>query len=171
MVETEQNTAVGETLKYVYDSAGRVTQVLRNNTVVYKYTYDETTGFLVREDNADAGKSYVYAYDEMGNILNRYAYAFTTGTLGSLTGTKTWYNGTSSTFGKLCYGIDGQDDLWIDSFGNPYYNQETCEAYTWNGRQLTAYDTGHDEYYYYSYNSDGIRTKKVKDVYGELTTT
>ena len=40
MVETEQNTAVGETLKYVYDSAGRVTQVLRNNTLVYKYTYD-----------------------------------------------------------------------------------------------------------------------------------
>ena len=113
----------------------------------------------------------MYAYDEMGNILNRYAYAFTTRTLGSLTGTKTWYNGTSSTFGKLCYGISGQDDLWIDSFGNPYYNQETCEAYTWNGRELTSYDTGHDEYYYYSYNSDGIRTKKVKDVYGELTTT
>ncbi len=171
MVETEQNTALNETLKYVYDSAGRVTQVLRNNTLVYKYTYDETTGFLVREDNADAGKSYVYAYDEMGNILNRYAYAFTTGTLGSLTGTKTWYNGTSSTFGKICYGIDGQDDLWIDSFGNPYYNNETCEYFTWQGRELTYYDNSMDQYYYYTYNSDGIRTGKRMEEYAETKET
>ena len=46
-----------------------------------KYTYDEA-GQLIREDNQGLGKSWTWAYDLGGNILEKKEYAYTTGELG-----------------------------------------------------------------------------------------
>ena len=161
MVESEQNSAANETLRYVYDSAGRITQVLRNNVVVYKYTYNEANGFLVREDNADAGESYVYTYDEMGNILKRFTYDFTTGALGSLSDTKTWNYNSNATFGKMFTGIDDRDDLTWDALGNVTANFESGEQFTWDGRRLACYNNGIEPHWDYNYKNSGTNGWRI----------
>lgn len=46
---------------------------------------NDDLGQLIREDNRALNKSYVYTYDYAGNITSKKEYAFTTGTLGSVT--------------------------------------------------------------------------------------
>ena len=45
---------------------------------------------MIRENNADLGQSYTFAYDSRGNIISKTTYAYTTGTLGNPTQTKTF---------------------------------------------------------------------------------
>ena len=47
------------------------------------YTYDPWNQ-LIREDNQAGGYTYVWTYDNAGNILYRTRYDYTTGTLGSI---------------------------------------------------------------------------------------
>ena len=166
VVNAETNSALNETLSYEYDSVGRVIRVLRNGQLINKYTYDSVTGFLIREDNADAGISYTYTYDTVGNILSRRSYSFTVGDLGEeIEYTAKEWNYIGINF----YGIgERSSSFYYDAMGNVTWDFDT--SYTWNGRELTSYFSS-DVLHYYSYNSDGIRTDKVREEYGQITET
>jgi hypothetical protein len=72
------------TNSYTYDDLGRIKSdnyTAQSMTEQYKrYTYDQY-GQLVREDNQALAKTFVYAYNNNGNITSVKAYAYTTGTI------------------------------------------------------------------------------------------
>ncbi len=62
---------------------------------------------LVRENNQEAGKTWVWTYDNAGNILSRTEYAYTTGELGEVLDTVTYgYGATESKIYKNFIIID-----------------------------------------------------------------
>ena len=118
-----------------------------------------------------ANKTWGYTYDRRGNILSRKTYAYTTGTLGTVQDTDTYeYFGQSSTYawGDVLLRYDGIDYNVYDAIGNPtrYMNvNESGAIYTFswqNGRQLASGTKG-ETTFAYTYNADGLRTKKVVD--------
>ena len=114
-----------------------------------------------------ANKTWVYTYDIRGNILSRKTYAYTTGTLGTVQDTDTYeyYDQSSSTmWGDALLRYDGTNFISYDAIGNPtgYYNSMSdIYTFSWqNGRQLASGTKGTTEFAY-TYNADGLRTKKV----------
>ena len=149
-----------ETLNYTYDSNGNITEILRGTTVLCRYEYDDL-GQLVREDNNDLGKTYVWDYDDAGNILSKKTYAYTTGTLGSAPSTISYGYGNSA-WGDLLTSYYG-NTITYDAIGNPL-SWGDYGVLTWQGRQLESYtDSESEETFTYTYNSDGIRTSKTID--------
>ena len=134
------------------------------------YVYDDLNQ-LIRENNATANKTWVYTYDERGNILSKDTYAYTTGTLGAVEDSQPyWYYDQWSTeaWGDALLSYDGAMNCQYDDIGTPvwYFNSTSSGniyTFTWaNGRQLVSGDrsgTG----FTYTYNADGLRTKKVVD--------
>ena len=115
---------------------------------------------LIREDNAYANKSCTWTYDGNGNILNKKTYAYTTGTLGTATATETNTYSTGSFKDQMI--SHAGHTISYDALGNPlnwYNNTATFSNITWEGRKLTGMTVG-STVYTFSYNSDGIRTKK-----------
>ena len=83
------NSTVTNTYNYEYDANGNITEITNaSGTVQNKYYYDDL-GQLVREDNLALNKTYVWTYDNAGNITSKKTYAYTTGTLGTVQFTKT----------------------------------------------------------------------------------
>ncbi len=54
-----------EALSYTYDNAGNIATISENGVLKASYRYDQF-GQLIREDNAWAGKTYIYVYDAGG---------------------------------------------------------------------------------------------------------
>ena len=149
-----------ETLNYTYDSNGNITEIRRGTTILCRYEYD-ALGQLVREDNSDLGKTYVWDYDDAGNILSKKTYAYTTGTLGSAPSTISYGYGNSA-WGDLLTSYYG-NTITYDAIGNPL-SWGDYGVLTWQGRQLESYtDSESEETFTYTYNSDGIRTSKTID--------
>ena len=155
---------------YEYDARGNITAVYKGGTLQASYVYDDLNQ-LVRENNVTANKTWVYTYDIRGNILSRKTYAYTTGTLGTVQDTDTYeYFGQSSTYawGDVLLRYDGIDYNVYDAIGNPkrYLNVNSSGdiySFTWeNGRQLASGTKGSTSFAY-TYNADGLRTKKVVD--------
>ena len=63
-------------IKYKYDSSNNISEVRENGILVSKYYYDYLNR-LVREDNKKIGKTYLYSYDNNGNILFKREAPFT----------------------------------------------------------------------------------------------
>ena len=173
----DESSAAKTTLNYTYDQNGNITKITDGSGVIqYQYEYDDL-GQLVREDNRPLGYSYTYSYDNAGNILSKKTYAFTTGTLGSATSTRTYTYG-DSTWGDLLTNYWG-DEIAYDNIGNPIligtYDSDYDIWYSgyelkWDGRQLVSYrNFMEDGGMYYSnpitfqYNANGIRTSKTVD--------
>ena len=91
------------------------------------------------------------------NGTSRKEYAFTTGTLGTATNTKT-YSYDDATWGDLLTSINGSA-VTYDAIGNPLtYGGATL---TWvNGRSLASF-TNTDNSITYTYNDEGIRLSKT----------
>ncbi len=68
--------AVNEHLKYAYDSMGNIQTVYENGELAVRYQYD-ALGRLVREDNKALNSTWVFVYDNNGNILKKREFAFT----------------------------------------------------------------------------------------------
>ena len=67
---------VGGTTAYEYDSMGRISKEKDGNDTVRKsYTYDEF-GQLIRENNEPLDKTFIYEYNDIGNITLVKAYDF-----------------------------------------------------------------------------------------------
>ena len=73
---------------YTYDNRGNITSETRNG-VTTTYEYD-ALGQLIRVNDpndttvGNTGTTWIYAYDRGGNILSKTAYAYTTGTVGTI---------------------------------------------------------------------------------------
>ena len=173
--------------KYFYDANQNITGIQVKNSsgsIIddYDYYYD---GFnqLVREnislDSSSYQRTFVYNYDDQGNIVSIYEYAYTTATTITSQPLK---------FSIYEYGNDWGDQLTrmrvyenfvlvednsytYDDSGNPLSKIDSVGGasveYTWDGRQLTGYYTP-QTYTTYSYNNEGLRVSKYAD--GVLST-
>ncbi len=144
---------------YTYDGRGNITQITRkvgSTEYIIKYTYDAANQ-LIREDNQQAGYSWVMTYDDAGNMLSRKKYSYTTGTLGAVLSTQTLTYG-DSTWGDLLTGINGTT-VTSDVIGN-ILNDGTW-TYTWkNGRQLATMSKS-GVTWSFAYDASGMRTQRV----------
>lgn len=78
---------------YAYDKAGNITSIQekKDGSVVdsVSYTYDNLNQ-LTRENSTYQDKTFVYTYDNNGNLQTVKTYAYTTGTLGAVLSTDTY---------------------------------------------------------------------------------
>ena len=87
---------VGGTTEYEYDTCGRITSVKENNKLS-TYQYD-MIGQLIRENNKHLDKTFIYSYNEIGNITSVKTYAYAeagTTPTGSYTTKSYTYDGTN----------------------------------------------------------------------------
>ena len=166
------------TYGYEYDLNGNITKITKTENdateLVAQYEYD-TLNQLTREDSADGNFTRLWEYDRIGNILRckEYAYAPTVATDDLGVPVKTYrydYNPTGWEDQLLsyteCVGNATQGTplktYTRDEIGNPL--TDGAWSYTWQyGRQLKSMSKT-DETWEFSYNTDGLRTKREKKV-------
>jgi len=123
-------------------------------------------GQLLREDNGLLNKTYVYTYDNAGNITSKKTYFLTAeGETPTLIKKTLSYGCSTAEWGDLLisYGEDEPVSITYDDIGNPlsYYNGENY-TFSWTGRRLTGAVKGSNSYSF-TYNDEGIRTSKTKN--------
>ena len=153
------NTVATTSLSYTYDVLGNIETISEGGVQRQKYYYDSLNQ-LIREDNLDLNKTFVYSYDLGGNITSTKEYAYQTGAAvtGTATTTNSYTYGDSNWKDKLT-AYNGSS-ISYDAIGNPlsYYNGFT---FTWQkGRQLASATNGTTSVTY-TYNNDGYRTAKT----------
>ena len=146
---------ISDNLKYKYDELGNIAEITKNGERSAAYEYD-ALGRLVRENNKELGKTYLYTYDGSGNILRKREAEYTqkaTEEIGEYTQ-------------EIAYGYDGDrltdwngTEIEYDGNGNPTgYKGKTLE---WQyGKRLVKY--GEAEFAYDGY---GRRTRKGDTYY------
>ena len=152
-----------KTFNYVYDDANmNITEVKdADNNLLYKYTYDELDR-LVREDNSELNKTFVYFYDNNGNILSEKIYSYTLEDVSNITPMHTYeYSYENENWKDQLTGYNG-GTITYDEVGNPltYWNGmefdwekiNNLSTIVWNNRNIS-----------YTYNGNGIRTSKDID--------
>ena len=145
---------------YTYDANGNIATVKSSNKTI-KYTYD-TVNQLIREDNPVANKTWIWTYDDAGNISSctEYAYTLTASPTG---GTTTIYAYNNSSWGDLLTSYQVGDNAAVtitsDSIGN--MTSDGTRTYTWeHGRELLTL-TKDGITWTNTYNADGLRTKRT----------
>ena len=153
---TESGFVVKDRIKYKYDEMGNICEAYENGQFVTEYKYD-ALGRLVRENNKKLGKTFVFSYDNKGNILTRTEYAFT------LKDDDFVKEATGEVFeyvysGEKLVSYNGEAFAY-DDIGNPTtYRGNTL---TWRfGRRLTSFVTTTSETIAFDYNAEGKRIKK-----------
>ncbi len=155
-----------------YDDQGYITKITNQSGQVIQYYYDNK-GQLIRENNQIDSYTYIYNYDNYGNITSQYFYGFSFGSLSIpnkvewYTYSNTWkdqvsqsgisYPTNSSANYTVDYSYDGAGNITLTTDSrSSYYN----ERFTWEGRSLLTYS-----YYYtsasYTYNQNDIRDSKT----------
>ena len=157
------------TNRYTYDESGNITQVIENNIPTIRYAYDKLSR-LIREDNKNIAKSFVFIYDIGGNITDKYEVAYTLDDIDLSTAAHIPYT----------YVIDGWRDQLLsykdetfayDNIGNP--TTYRGKKLNWShGRKLNAIENvdnnNNNNNLAFTYNADGIRRTKT---YNGITTT
>ncbi len=150
------------TYTYTYDQNGYITKINYSTGQEIRYVYDEL-GQLLREDNGLLNATYLYTYDDAGNILTKKYCPLTAGNSAPTQIYATYdYSYSSSAWGDLLTEYLGRD-ITYDDIGNPlsYYNGFSY-TFTWCGRELVgAVKDG--KTYSFTYNDEGIRTSKTKN--------
>ena len=148
---TENGFIVKDRIKYKYDEMGNICEAYENGQFVTEYKYD-ALGRLVRENNKKLGKTFVFSYDNKGNILTRTEYAFT------LKDDDFVKKATGEVFEYVYSGeklVSYNGELFeYDEIGNPtMYRGNTL---TWRfGRRLTSFGANT-----FDYNAEGSRVFK-----------
>ena len=121
---------------------------------------------LIREDNQFLNVTYLYEYDNAGNITAVKTCNYTTGSNPTVISTNT-YTYSGGAWGDLLTAYNGAS-ITYDGIGNPLiYNNGKAYTFTWNGRQLVGATKG-GKTYSFTYNDSGYRTSKT--VNGVTTT-
>ena len=147
---------IRDSLKYAYDEMGNIAKVYENGELSVRYTYDKLSR-LIREDNKFLGETYLFDYDNNGNILTKRTLAFT------LKG-KEEVEELSSTAREYTYEGDrllsyNGETFIYDGLGNP--KTYRGKPLTWSkGRQLTNYNGTT-----FGYDGQGQRTSKGNIIY------
>ena len=164
LVHTYQHALSGAGLVYTYsyDANGNITKISYSNGKEIRYYYDDL-GQLIREDNPFISSTYVYAYDNAGNIVAAIKYGYTAEGVTPTGGTVREYGYSTGEWGDQLTSYRGQT-ITYDAIGNPltYYNGQNY-LFTWEGRRLVSASTGYNfnSTYTYTYNDDGLRTSKT----------
>ena len=154
-----QGGSASFTFAYTYDGSGNIlTETATKGTVVAATTYAyDSQNQLIRENNQAAGKTWVWTYDTVGNILSRKEHAYTTGTLGAVLDTVN-YGYANTQWQDLLTNYDGSP-ITYDAIGNPL--SDGRRTYTWeNGRQLKSLNQNGTQVTY-TYDGSGLRTGKT----------
>lgn len=152
--------------KYTYDANGNIIGVYKRNgdtyTQAYDYEYDNLNQ-LIREEDYENKKLYIYQYDDSGNIVNKKVFSLNqSGGAPNLTDTIN-YSYTDSNWKDKLTGFDNQS-ITYDEMGNPL-NYRDGMTLTWqNGRQLSSLHTPNNEITY-TYDLSGLRTQKDDNDY------
>ena len=112
-------------------------------------------------DNGVIDYTFVYEYDDAGNLLAEKIYEITAaGATPSILYVTNSYGYSTGTWGDLLTSYKGTA-ITYDAIGNPlsYYNGASY-TFTWKGRQLATATKGGVSYSF-TYNDDGIRTSKT----------
>lgn len=160
-VTSKVNNYAAVTYTYEYDYNGNVTKISLSNGAEFRYEYDDL-GQLLREDNTVQNRTYVYTYDNAGNILTKSTYALTAAgsTPSTLYSTYNYLYG-DTTWGDKLTSYRGVSFTY-DEIGNPltYYNGSSY-SFSWeNARQLATLSKGSYNLSF-EYNNEGIRTSKT----------
>ena len=125
--------AIKGNLKYKYDEMGNVTHVFQDGILVCTYTYDKLSR-LIREDNKKLGKTYLYSYDNCGNMLSKRIANYTTKPAEEIEfSEETLY----SHVGDRLFSVNGQA-LSYDNYGRLLnYNGK---ALSWQSNRLASVD-------------------------------
>ena len=153
-----------EYAEYYYDANYRISSIVYhsydedgylNSPIFDIFVYDDL-GQLVRENNARLNRTYVYTYDNAGNLTQKKEYAYTTGSTENATPLDVInYTYGDSAWGDLLTSFDEQS-ITYDAIGNPleYRGME----FEWSdGRRLSKVN----ENITYAYNADGLRVEKT----------
>ncbi|MGM9680632.1 MAG: RHS repeat-associated core domain-containing protein, partial [Eubacteriales bacterium] len=146
----------GSAFSYTYDANSNLTSVKENGILKISYTYDSNNQ-LIREDNANSGKTTVWTYDANGNILSGEIYAYTTGTVGTLSEAVAYAYGNSSCADLLTSYNGGT--ITYDAAFLPQ-NWRNASSLSWEGRNLTSLTLTDGPTITYAYDGNGIRTSK-----------
>lgn len=149
---------------FVYNLDGSIDRIVRycndNIDATADYWYDDLSQ-LVREDNSKKRQTYVYEYDDAGNIVSKitYSISYNETITSALENTDTYVYG-DSTWGDLLTSYNGTA-ITYDAIGNPlsYYNGSSY-TFTWNGRKLATATKGTDTMSF-AYDDGGIRVSKT----------
>lgn len=151
-------------VSYTYDALGRITDEVDSVDTSFNnhYIYD-SYGRLVQESNKTLDKTYVYKYNDSGNILGCATLAYTTDDVSNTAVTETYVY--DSTIKDRLKSFNGSS-ISYDSNGYPtYYNSKN---YTWTKGRLTKIHRGSAgqygtlyEYCNFTYDGYGRRTSKV----------
>lgn len=129
------------TNNYVYDSMGRIvsnTYSSKNTTSNYRtYKYDQY-GQLVRENNEGFDKTFIYEYNNIGNIVKVKEYDFTLSDTPSGTCTEKSYT-YDSTYSDRLTNFNGSA-IYYDSMGYP--TSYGSHSITWDKGKLTRVHRG-----------------------------
>ena len=150
---------------YIYDANGNITEIWNGNTVICRYRYD-SLGQLIREDNTQikqggtGGTTFLYEYDDAGNLKAKKIRAYTTleNPAATLTKNYTYYTGLWKDQLKT---YDGEQ-IQYDGMGNPIRIGDDTLEWT-QGRLLAGYYEDGGVSLEFTYNADGIRTSKTVD--------
>ena len=149
--------------RYTYDRVGNITSIKEKTTAggsftdKVSYTYDNLNQ-LTRENNKDLNKTITYSYDGNGNITSVKEYTYTTGSVSSLTPTKTINYTYDGTWKDKLVNYNGQA-ITYDSIGNPLTYRGGM-TFSWFGRQMESANVNGTAITY-KYNADGLRTEKT----------
>ncbi|KFZ27348.1 MAG: tRNA3(Ser)-specific nuclease WapA precursor [Candidatus Izimaplasma bacterium HR2] len=182
---TYNNNGTETFYTYTYDENHNIVEIRVYDDIYwniidqYNYHYD---GFnqLIREDikvnYGSISMTYIYEYDNQGNIILIKEYEYTTNftvTTTQLSRKELYYDnmwGDQLTKLEVYEGSTqvNEIDLHYDNSGNPTYEYDCLSGasveYVWDGRQLTGYANQH-ELITYKYNDQGIRTQKDNTIY------
>ena len=152
---------VCDSVKYRYDTMGNIVEVLENGLSTAKYEYD-ALGRLKREDNKHFAKTTLFSYDDNGNIIAKYEYAFTnveTDALNTIEPTNTILYSYDEDSDRVLV-IDDRSKETVDIFvydetiGNP--TTYRGKSVTWShGREMTGFDGNT-----FTYDARGRRVSK-----------
>lgn len=122
-VSTLQKTeAVG------YSPNGEITSYGNNY-----YSYDGI-GRLIRENNADLGKTFTYGYDERGNLTAKKEYAYSKGALSNLSTVSTFIYDSNDRL--ISDDSNNLNKFTYDSLGNPI--NLLNKTYSWKGNKVST---------------------------------
>ena len=156
--KVNSNTTTTDT--FTYDRNGNITKIVSSSGTETRYVYDKL-GQLLREDNSAMNRTYVYSYDNAGNITSKKTYALTAeGITPTTLYSNIAYGYNDASRGDLLTSYSG-NTIEYDNIGNPLTWGDYGEL-TWHGRQLISYtNTDTEDEITFTYNDDGIRTSKT----------